>query len=144
MKNNNLIALSILIGALALTSTAFAHGTEMHDKMATPDARMQKLHAMMPVFSVAVAGLESALEKGQVKDAETEAKRILVAIPDLKASMPHKNLKQLKKYVGLATTLEQTVTSSVDLAKKGDFAGARETFRKIEETCAACHAKFRD
>jgi hypothetical protein len=108
------------------------------------DAQMHKLHAMMPVFSVASAELETALKKGDPAAAKVQADRILAAIPDLKKSKPHKNVKQRKKYVELATNLEKAVTTSIDLAKKGDFPGATIEFRKIEETCAACHAKFRD
>ena len=59
-------------------------------------------------------------------------------------SKPHKNVKQLKNYVELATKLEETVTYTVDLANKGDIAGAKVAFKKVEEACAACHAKFGD
>jgi hypothetical protein len=33
---------------------------------------------------------------------------------------------------------------TLKLAKKGDFVGAKTAFKKVEEQCAACHAKFRD
>jgi soluble cytochrome b562 len=99
---------------------------------------------MMPVFSVASEGLESALEKGDASMAKAQADMILAAVPDLKKSKPHKNVKQLKKYVELATKLEKTVTSTVNLAKKGDITGAKTAFKKVEEACAACHVKFRD
>jgi len=121
-----------------------AHGTEKHGKMAVTDTRMRKLHDMMPMFSAASAGLESALEKGDAVAARTQADRILTAVPDLKKSKPHKNVKQLKKYVQLATKLEETVTFTVDLANKGDIAGAKNAFKRVETACAACHAKFRD
>ena len=120
-----------------------AHGTENHGKMVPTDAQMKKLHAMMPMFSYASAGLETALEKGEITAVKTEAGKILAAIPDLKRSKPHKNIKQRKKFVGLATNLEEAVSSTVNLGKKGDLAGAKAAFRKVEEACAACHAKFR-
>jgi len=107
------------------------------------DAQMKKLHAMMPMFSVASAQLETALEKGDAPTAGREAGKILTAIPDLKQSKPHKNVKQRKKFLELATSLDQSVTATNDLAQKGDFAGAKVTFKKVEEVCAACHAKFR-
>jgi soluble cytochrome b562 len=121
-----------------------AHGTGKHDKTSAADVRMKKLHDMMPMFSAASAGLESSLEKGDATTAKTQADRILAAVPDLKKSKPHKNVKQLKKYVGLATKLEETVTSTVNLANKGDIVGAKTAFKKVEEACAACHARFRD
>jgi soluble cytochrome b562 len=138
------ITLSLMMGSLALYGFAFAHGTEKHGKTAPADAQMMKLHAMMPMFSVASAKLEAALEKGEVAAVEIEAKKIIAAIPDLKKSKPHKNIKQRKKFVELATTLEKTTTFTVDLAKKGDLVGAKTAFKKVEATCAACHAMFRD
>jgi len=145
MKNRYTTAIACLVlGMLALSRVAFAHGTEKHDKTAPADAQMTKLHAMMPMFSVATAELESALEKADPAAAKVQGDRILAAVPDLKISKPHKNIKQRKKFVELATKLEGTVTATMDLAKKGDFAGAKTAFKKIEATCAACHAKFRD
>jgi soluble cytochrome b562 len=107
-------------------------------------AQMKKLHAIMPMFSVALAGLEAALEKGEVAVVEAEAEKIIAAIPDLKKSKPHKNIKQRKKFVAFAATLEETITSTAILANQGDFAAAKAAFKNAEKTCAACHAKFRD
>ena len=44
----------------------------------------------------------------------------------------------------ICSKLETTLTSTVDLAKKGDFVGATGAFKKVEEACAACHATFQD
>jgi cytochrome c556 len=121
-----------------------ANGTEKHGNMAVADVRMKKLHDMMPMFSAASAGLKSSLEKGDATTAKTQADRILAAVPDLKKSKPHKNVKQLKKYVELAKKMEETAIFTVYLAKKGDTVGAKTAFKKVEEACAACHAKFRD
>jgi soluble cytochrome b562 len=141
----NRIALSVLclaLGPLTMYGQALAHGTEEHGKMAM-DARMMKLHAMMPVFSVASAQLETALDKGDAPAAEAEAGKILASIPDLKKSKPHKNVKQRKKFLELATSLDKSVTLAMNLAQQGDFGGAKVAFKKVEEACAACHAKFR-
>lgn len=129
---------------LALLGTAIAHGTEMHGKAEAADTRMKRLHAIMPMFSLASAGLEIALEKGNIAAVEAEAGKILAAIPDLKKSKPHKNVNQRKKFVVLAANLESATISTVDLAKKGNLAGAKAVFKKVEEACAACHSKFRD
>ncbi|MDD5286281.1 MAG: cytochrome c [Desulfuromonadaceae bacterium] len=143
-KVGEIIALTLAMGSLTLSAAAFAHGTEKHGKTAAAGAQMKKLHEMMPMFSVAAAGVESALEKGEMTAVEIEADRILDSIPDLKKSKPHKNVKQRKKFVEITTKLEEAVTSTVVLAKKDDLAGAKVAFKKVEETCAACHAKFRD
>ncbi|MSN27394.1 MAG: hypothetical protein GJV46_16215 [Geobacter sp.] len=145
MKNKYVAgALSLVIGMLTLNGIAIAHGTEKHGKSAAAEAQMKKLHSMMPMFSLASAKLETALEKGEVATAEAEAEKIVAAIPDLKKSKPHKNVKQQTKFVELAANLGKTVATSVAQAKNGDLAGAKVSFKKAEEICAACHAKFRD
>lgn len=145
MRNRCAITVICLVaGLLTMYGPVFAHGTEKHGKTAAADAQMKNLHAMMPMFSVASANLETALEKGEVAVVEAEAEKMIAAIPDLKKSKPHKNVKQRNKFVEIAANLEKTVTFTVELAKKGDFAGAKAAFKKIEEACAACHAKFRD
>jgi soluble cytochrome b562 len=136
--------LSLIVGLLIFSGIAFAHGTEKHGITVQADAQMKKLHDMMPIFSLASAALEAALEKGDVVVVETEVGKIIAAIPDLKISKPHKNIKQQKKFVAFAATLEETVASTAVLAKQGDFAGAKAAFKNAEKTCAACHAKFRD
>lgn len=127
-----------------LHGVAFAHEAEMHGGIEKADMQMHKLHAMMPIFAVASAKLKLALEKGDVTAVAAEAGKILVAVPDLKKSQPHKNIDEREKFVEFAANLEKTVTTTVRLAKKGDLAGARTAFKKAESTCAACHALFRD
>lgn len=145
MKNRRMVGLLCLMTVLlAHNGTAIAHGTEKHDNAAAGDAQMKKLHAMMPMFSLASAGLETALEKGNIAAVEAEAGKILSALPDLKKSKPHKNINQRKKFVSIAANLESATASTLDLAKKGDFSGAKAAFKRAEEACAACHAKFRD
>ena len=62
MRNRSIITgLCLSLGALAFSGVAFAHGTEKHGRSAAADAQMKKLHDMMPMFSVASAGLEAAL-----------------------------------------------------------------------------------
>lgn len=134
----------LMFGPLTMYGQAFAHGTEEHGKMKPADAQMNKLHAMMPMFSVASANLETALEKGNISAVEAEAGKILAGLPDLKKSKPHKNVKQRKKFVDFAINLDKAVTSTVDLAKKGDLASAKVAFKNVEKICVACHAKFRD
>lgn len=121
-----------------------AHGTEKHGKTSAADAQMKKLHAMMPVFSVASAELESALEKGDSAAALVQADKIKAAAPDLKKSKPHKNIKQRKEFVEIAISFDESITSTVALIKRDDIAGAKTAFKKVEQLCAACHSKFHD
>jgi len=136
-------AIAVICLVLGAYGQALAHGTEKHGKAAPADAQMKKMHAMMPMFSLASARLETSLEKGDAAAVESEAGKMLAAIPDLKKSKPHKNIKQRKEFVELATKMERNLTSTVELAKSGDLAGAKMAFKKVEEICAACHAKFR-
>lgn len=129
-------------GVVALGGVAAAHGTGAHGDMAH-DPQMRKLHAMMPMFSMASAELETALEKGDAAAADRESGKILAAIPDLKKSRPHRNVKQKKGFVTLAQQLEARASEVRGLARKGDFAAARETFRKLEATCGECHERYR-
>lgn len=144
-KSHSIALIALLSGTLTFFGESFAHSTEHKVKrsMAT-DAQMKKLHTMMPVFSLASAELESALEKGDAVAASTQADKILVFVPDLKKSRPHKNVKQHKKFVELATNFEKTLIATVDLINKNDLSGAKTAFKKVEEACAACHARFRD
>lgn len=138
------IILSLVVGSLTLCGIASAHGTEKHGKKADADAQMKKFHAMMPMFSATTANMEAALEKGDVVALEVEAGKITAALPDLRKSKPHKNINQRKKFAGMANSLGTAVAATVDLAKKGDFAGAKGAFKRVEAACAACHATFRD
>lgn len=134
--------MGLVIGLVAVTGHSFAHGTEKH-QAAQSDAQMKKLHEIMPMFSLASARLETSLEKGDMATFEAEAGKMLAALPDLKKSKPHRNIKKRKEFVGLATKMEIALLHTVDLAKKGDLAYAKSAFKKVEEICAACHARFR-
>ena len=144
MSSRDIIKLGLTIGLLISTSTATAHGTEKHSKMNAADDRMKKLHSMMPMFSRSAANLESALGRGDAASAEAEAGKMLAAIPDLKKARPHKNSNKRKKFVEMTGNLEVAVKETVDFAKRGDFPGARTSFRQVDGACAACHYMFRD
>ena len=143
MKNGFVLVIICLVLVMS-AFYAFAQDMKMHGETAMTDMQMHKLHAMMPTFAVASAKLKLALEKGDIMAVAAEAGKILAALPELKKSQPHKNVDQREKFVEFAENLEKTVTTTVSLAKKGDLAGARAAFKKAEETCAACHAIFRD
>lgn len=136
------IAVVLSTGLLFIATKASAHGKDPRGGIV--DVQMKKLHAMMPMFSIASAELETALEKGDSAAALFQAEKIKTAVPDLKKSKPHKNVKQRKKFVDIAIRFDETITSTVALIKNDDIAGAKIAFKKVEELCAACHAKFRD
>ncbi len=141
MKKTGVMVGVFLIGLVLTSGLVFAH--EGHSKKGATDQQMQKLHAMMPMFSVASARLETALQNKDTATAEKEANKILQAIPDLKKSRPHRNFKRKMDFVALAGRLEQKTTMVLELSKKGEFVEASTAFKAVEETCAACHDKFR-
>ena len=141
-KRRAVTVMCLMLGPLITHGQAFAHGTEEHGAMHS-DARMKKMHAMMPMFSAAAARMEAALERNDAPAVQAEAGKILAVLPDLKKSKPHKNPKQREKFLELATNLEKAVLSTVDQEKRGDVTGARASFKKLQQACAACHAKFR-
>jgi soluble cytochrome b562 len=130
-----------VVGAFLLTQGgAFAHeGRKLHKG----DAQMQKLHDMMPMYAIAMAKLEAALDKADLATVEAEAGKMLTTTPDLKKVKPHKKPKQLKTFRSLAAGFERDLKETVELAKKGDFPKAKTSFLNAETKCAECHAKFR-
>jgi len=145
MKNRGInISLSLVMASLIFTGIAFAHGTEMHRNMKPADAQMKMLHAIMPVFSVASAELESAIEKGDAAASKAQADRILALIPDLKKSKPHKNIKRITDFKAIADKMGADITKIVLLAEKGNFPKAKVSFNDMQARCAECHTKFKD
>lgn len=134
----------MMMGLITSHGIAFGHGTEKHGNMMPMDSQMKKLHAIMPMFSLACDNMVSALEKGEIARIESEAGKITAAIPDLKKTKPHKNIKQQSTFVTHASNLEKAVNTTVELAKKGALVEAKAAYKKVEGACAACHAKFRD
>lgn len=138
------IAASLFVALVVFQSAAFAHEVEKHGRGHKAGAQMQKLHDMMPVYAQAQAKFTEALKKGDAKTVETETGKILATTADLKKAKPHKNLKELQTFKGMAIAFEEDVKTTAALAKKGDFEGAKAAFKKAEEKCTECHTKFRD
>lgn len=144
MNSKHAVSALCLVSSVLLYGPAFGHGAETHGKAKHAGAQMKKMHQMMPTFSAAAASLEAALVKEDLAATEAESNKILSALPDLEKSKPHKNLKERPRFVELAKKEKVAVATTVDFAKKGDFAAARVAFKKAEAVCAECHAKFRD
>ena len=80
-----LIAVVLSAGILFIASLeASAHGKDLRG--GAVDVQMKKFHAMMPMFSIASAELETAIEKGNAAAALVQADKINSAIHDLKKS----------------------------------------------------------
>ena len=95
---------------------AFAHEGEKHEQKHKTDTQMQKLHGMMPMYAMALAKLEAALEKGDAAAVGAEAGKMLATTPDLRKGKPHKNLKQLKTFRSIAAGFENDLKEMAELA----------------------------
>ena|GEM_PF-1619234 len=144
MKKSILIALTMLTVALFVNGTAISSEGDKHGKGHAGNAKMQKLHGMMPTYAVIQAKINGALEKGDSSAVVAEAGKILATTAELKKAKPHKNRKQLKLFREMATDFEKEVKATAELAGKGDLTGARAAFVKAGKKCDECHAKFRE
>lgn len=143
MSNN--VATAVMVGFLfiSVVGVVFAHGGMEHGNMHRDEA-MVKQHHMMDMYAQTQAKINESLRKHDAKAAEVEAGKILATIPTLKALTPHKNLKEQKALPKIAAAFEANMKTVEAKAKKGDIAGAKAAFRKAEDRCNECHAKFRD
>jgi hypothetical protein len=128
-----IFTISLMLGSLSLSGAAFAHGTKVHGNRTAADARMMKLHAMMPMFSLTSLELEPAIEKHDAAGAQNKARKILVAIPDLKKSRPHKNVKQIGDFKSIAVKIGEDANKIIALTEKGSFTEAQRVFRDMEK-----------
>lgn len=138
------VALSFGILLSIQSGYALAHGTEKHGKTVPSDAHMKKLHGMMPMLSSCSANIEVALDKEDAAAIGAEADKINSAISDLNKTKPRKNNKQSKIIVQQTNMLGLAISSTKDLAAKGDFTGAKASFKNVEKSCTVCHALFQN
>jgi len=137
-------ATMLMVWAFLLThGSAFAHGGEEHGTNHSA-AQMDRFHKMMPMYAQVQAKINEALEKGDTAAVGVEAEKILATLPDLKKSKPHKNLKKIDTFKKIADAFGADVRTTANMAKNGNLTGAGVAFRKAEERCKECHAKFRD
>lgn len=136
--------LALLSCAFLLAAGAsFASEGKAHGKHQV-DAKMAKLHKMMPKYAKSQTRINAALEKGDAATIAKETGYLLSTAADLKNAKPHKKRKELKEFQRIAEEFEKDVKSTAELARKGDFEGAKASFSNAQKGCADCHIKFRD
>jgi cytochrome c556 len=140
-----IIAAALITGIVSITgfrpvpvSAQMQHG-RMH-----MDESMAAQHRLMAFYTQASARINASLQKGDAGTVETETRKLLATIPELKKVTPHKNRKGQKAIGRIAAAFEADLKTTAARAAKRDLVGARKAFGKAEEECAACHAKFRD
>ena len=80
--------MAITVGAFLMTQGgAFAHEGGKHLKEV---AQMRKLHDMMPLYAIAMAKLEAALDKADLAAVEAEAGKMLATSRSAKEQTPQK------------------------------------------------------
>jgi cytochrome c556 len=108
------------------------------------DEQMAAQHRLMALYAHASARINASLQKGDAGTVETETRKLLATIPELKKLTPHKNRKEQKAIGRIAAAFEADLNNTAAKAAKRDLAGARAAFGRATEKCSACHAKFRD
>lgn len=108
------------------------------------DEQMAAQHRLMALYAQASARINASLQKGDAGTVETETRKLLATIPELKKLTPHKNRKGQKAIGRIAAAFEAELKTTAARAAKRDLAGAGKAFGKAEKKCAACHARFRD
>jgi cytochrome c556 len=108
------------------------------------DEPMAAQHRLMALYAQTQANINESLQKKDAGTIEAETRKILATSPELKKVTPHNNRKGQKAMWRIADAFAADLKTTVERVGKRDFAGAREAFRKAEEKCSACHAKFRD
>lgn len=138
------VAVMTIFVSLFVLNGAYAHEGEMHNKEHMVDARMHKLHHIMPLYAKAQAKINEALANGDAATIKLETGKVLATIPDLTHAKPHKNTKQLSTFRKIASAFAEDVKKTEALAKSGDFRGAKDAFQFAQMRCNDCHVKFRD
>lgn len=136
-----MVALAVIM--FFITPVAFAHEGKDNGTM-NMDEAMARQHQLMFMFAQLQAGTNESLKKGDATAVEAYARKFLAAISDLKKMMPHKNAKQRKSLLKIATAFELDMKTVALKAKKSDLFAAKTAFLKAENRCNECHAKFRD
>ncbi len=143
-KNPKRAAVAMVVLLLQVAGDAFAHEGMDHDKGHTADARMQKLHELMPMYAQAATRIDVALTRKDAAAIRAETGKILATITDLTNAKPHKNLKKMQHFRKISTTFAGDLKKTASLAEAGDFGGAKEAFRLARMRCDQCHKGFRD
>lgn len=132
----------LALASLALLlagGVSYAHEGHHHH-----DARMMKLHKIMPMYARAQTTIKAALEKGDAETVAKEAGTVLSTAADLKTSRPHKGLSRLPEYRKIAGQFEKDIKKTADSAHKGDLESAKAAFAEAQKRCTSCHVSFRD
>jgi hypothetical protein len=119
-------------------AVAFAQEGEEHHGMHGDEARMERLHKMMPMYAQARLEIIEALKKGDSATVQSEAGKILATVPNLKKAKPHKNLGRIKTMRKIASTFERDIKTTAELAKRGDIKGAGAAFAEAQKRCDEC------
>jgi len=140
-----IIASTLISGIVSFTvfRPVPVHALMEHSGMHA-EVHMAAQHRLMATYAQAQAKIKEALEKANAEVVQNEIKKLLATIPELRKVTPHKNRKGQKAIERIAAAFEADLKTTAARAAKRDLAGARKAFGKVEEKCAACHAKFRD
>jgi len=137
-----LVAVSLAIGF-----PAAAHGPTGHHESATAahdEEAMKAQHERMENFEEAMVALGNAVIHGDKTDAAKHAGRLAEALAGYEKDVPHKNFPRIKDFKGYYAELKNRIDRLSGETRSGGIPEIAGAYGRVLETCASCHAKFRD
>lgn len=134
------------LSCLAVVPHATAHDPAAHreNPAAADEQAMKAQHERMENFKTAMSSLLEAVVDGNVSEARDQAARLMEALAGHEKDVPHKNSTRIQEFKGLYAELKKRIGKLSGAARSGGIPGVASAYGRVLETCAACHAKFRD
>jgi cytochrome c556 len=137
----------LFVASLAIGFPAAAHGPSGHHETATAahdEEAMKNQHERMGNFRAAMVALGEAVIHGNKTGAGEQATRLTDALRGHEKDVPHKNTARIKEFKGFYAELKNRIDRLSVETRSGDFPKIAVAYGRVLETCASCHAKFRD
>jgi hypothetical protein len=140
-------SLAFFLASLAIGPQAFAHGPaghQEHTAAAVDEQAMKAQHERMGSFKAAMSGLLEAVVDGNGSGARDQAARLTGALAGYEKDVPHKNVARIKEFKGLYAELKKRIDTLSGQTGSGGIPKIAAAYGRVLESCAACHARFRD
>jgi len=137
----------LVVASLAIGFPAAAHGPSAHPETATAaqdEEAMKAQHARMGIFEEAMTAMGKAMIHGDKADAGDHASQLAEALRGHEKDVPHKNVLRIKEFQALYGEMKKRTVKLAADAGTGDLQKTSLSYGRVLESCASCHAKFRD
>lgn len=137
----------LVIASLAIGFPAAAHGPSDHHETETAaqdEEAMKAQHERMGSFRTAMSSLLEAVVDGNGSGVRDSAARLKEAMAGYEKDAPHKSIARIKEFKGFYAELKKRVDRLSGESRSGGIPKTAAAYGRVLETCASCHAKFRD